>query len=78
MTQDFNYKLMKYLTGNLETTSPTTDEIFKEVVELNWNNWRNYIPTSWDSMHVEGIIKSKTGDMNVIYGGYYKYNSHKY
>jgi len=72
MTEDYKEQLLNYVTGNLETTSPTTDEIFKEVVELNRNNWKNYIPTAWDDMHVEGIIKSKTGDMNVIYGGYYK------
>lgn len=72
MTQDFNYKLMKYLTGNLETNSPTTDEIFKEIVEANRNDWIGFMPSKWTNMHIEGIIKSNTGDVNILYGGYYK------
>lgn len=73
MTEDYKEQLLNYVTGNLEPTSPTTDEIFKEIIEANRNDWIGFMPNNWQDMHIEGIIKSNTGDVNIMYGGYYNY-----
>ena len=72
MTEDYKEQLLNYVTGNLEPTSPTYDEIFEEIVEVNRNNWIGYIPSGWDNMKVEGLIKSQTNENLVLYGGYIK------
>ena len=72
MTEDYKEQLLNYITGNLGTTSPTYDEIFKEIIEANRSDWTSYMPSSWDNMKVEGLIKSNTSDTIVLYGGYRK------
>lgn len=70
MTEDYKEQLLNYVTGNLEDTSPTTDEIFKEIVEVNRSNWAGYMPSNWSNMKIEGLIKSITNGNIVLYGGY--------
>lgn len=70
MTEDYKENLLDYVTGNLEEGTPTSDEIFKEQIELNRNKWKNYIPNGWNNFRIEGLLKSKTNDMIVLYGGY--------
>lgn len=71
MTEEYKKNLIDYATGNLQTTSPTTDEIIKEIIEANRNDWVGYVPRKYSNMHIEGIIKTNIGDKSVIYGGYY-------
>ena len=74
MTEDYKEQLLNYITGNLENTSPTLDEIFKEIFEVDRSNWLNYMPSSWDDMRVEGLIESITNGNIILYGGYIKDN----
>ena len=78
MTEDYKEQLLNYVTGNLENTSPTTDEIFKEINEIPRNKWvYSYSPQGWNKLHIEGFIKpnENTSNLGVIYGGYQVYNS---
>lgn len=79
MTEDYKKQLLSYLTDNLENTSPTTDEIFQEIIEVNRSNWTNYMPSNWDNMRIEGFIKpnENTSNLGVMYGGY-KYNNESF
>lgn len=70
MTEDYKKNLLDYVTGNIETGTPTSDEIFKEQIELNRNNWKNYIPNSWANFHIEGVVKDKGSNIYIMYGGY--------
>lgn len=77
MTEDYKEQLLNYVTGNLETTSPTTDEIFKEIIELNRNDWTygTILPNGWTDFHFEGLIQEKNSNNIVLYGGYRASNS---
>jgi hypothetical protein len=79
MTEDYKEQLLNYVTGNLEPTSPTTDEIFKEIIESNRNDWIGYMPSIWTNMRIEGFIKpnENTSNLGVMYGGY-KYNNQSF
>lgn len=70
MTENYKEQLLNYVTGNLEETSPTSEEIFKEIIEINRSNWVGFMPNRWDNMKIEGLIKSKTNEMIILYGGY--------
>ena len=78
MTEDYKEQLLNYVTGNLENTSPTTDEIFEEINEIPRNKWvYSYSPQGWNKLHIEGFIKpnENTSNLGIIYGGYQVYNS---
>jgi hypothetical protein len=70
MTNNYKEQLLSYLTDNLENTSPTTDEIFKEIVEVDRSNWIGFMPSNWSNMKIEGLIKSISNDNIILYGGY--------
>jgi hypothetical protein len=72
MTEEYKKNLIDYATGNLQTTSPTTDEIIKEIIEANRSDWIGYIPTNYSNMHIEGYINpsENTSNIGVLYGGY--------
>lgn len=72
MTEEYKKNLIDYVTGNLENTSPTTDEIFKEKIEANISDWIDYMPSSWNNMKIEGFIKpnENTSNLGIMYGGY--------
>ena len=70
MTNDYKETLLDYVTGNLQNTSPTTDEIFKEIIEANRSDWTNYLPSGWNDFHFEGIIQEQNSNINILYGGY--------
>lgn len=79
MTEDYKKNLLDYITGNLQEGTPTTEEIFKEEIEVNRSKWIGYMPSSWTSMRIEGFIKpnENTSDLGVMYGGYtYNGSSH--
>lgn len=72
MTEDYNKNLINYFTNKLVDTSPTTSEKYEEMKELPRSQWTSYMPSSWDSMRIEGVIKSNINDNVVLYGGYKK------
>lgn len=71
MTEDYKEQLLNYVTGNLEPTSPTTDEIFKEIVEIPRSEWIDFLPV-FTSIKINGYISSEESksDIGILYGGY--------
>ena len=70
MTEDYKKNLLDYVTGNIEEGTSTTDEIIKEIIEVNRSKWIGFIPNGWANFRIEGLIKSKTNDTIILYGGY--------
>lgn len=70
MTEDYKKNLLDYVTGNIEEGTSTTDEIIKEIIEVNRSKWVGFIPNSWADFRIEGLIKSKANDTIILYGGY--------
>ena len=58
MTEEYKKNLIDYVTGNIQEGTPTTDEIIKEMIEMNENKWTygNILPDGWADFHYEGII----------------------
>lgn len=69
MTNDFKKALLDYIT-NLTPGEPTSAEIFKQVEDVQRDAWVDFIPSSWRDFKLEGLIKSKTSDKVIFYGGY--------
>lgn len=70
MTEEYKKNLLDYATDDLQNGTPTTEEIFKEMTEVNRSKWTDYIPNSWVNFHLEGILKDKRTNKYVVYGGY--------
>lgn len=73
MTNDFKIDLLNYMTGNIEPTNPTSEEIFKEQNNIDRNKWINFIPETWVAFRYEGMVAPNelTSNLTVLYGGYY-------
>lgn len=69
MTGDYKKILLDYIT-NIEKGTPTTEELYKSVEELEQSIYAPFIPTNWYDFRLHGIIKSKTSDKVILYGGY--------
>lgn len=69
MTDDFKKYLLDYIT-NLTPGEPTSAEIFNQVEDVNRNGWIDFMPQLWVNFRLEGLIKSKTSDKVIFYGGY--------
>lgn len=72
MTEDYKKNLLDYITDKLQETTPTTQEIFKEEIEVLRSKWSEYMPSNWSNMRIEGFIKPNedTSDLGILYGGY--------
>jgi hypothetical protein len=72
MTEDYKKNLIDYATGDLQNTSPTTEEIILEQIEVNRSEWADFIPTSWRDFRFEGMVAGNelTSGLSVLYGGY--------
>ena len=72
MTEDYKKNLLDYITDELQETTPTTQEIFKEEIEVLRLKWSEYMPSNWSNMRIEGFIKPNedTSDLGILYGGY--------
>ena len=70
MTQDFNYKLMKYLTGKLAKENGSNDEIIKKINEIEHSDFEPYLPEHWNNFNFENAIRDKTTSNIILYGGY--------
>ena len=73
MTNDFKIDLLNYITGNIEPTNPTNEEIFKEQNNIDRDKWINFIPETWGAFRYEGMVAPNelTSNLTVLYGGYY-------
>lgn len=73
MTNDFKIDLLNYITGNVDPTSPTNEEIFKEQNNIDRDKWINFIPETWVAFRYEGMVAPNelTSNLTVLYGGYY-------
>ena len=80
MTEEYKKQLLDYLTGEFTTTSPTTDEIFAEEVNINRNLWKNFVPTQYNNFRFEGMVApdETTTSIGVLYGGYLDYNNNSH
>ena len=72
MTEEYKKNLIDYATGNLQNTSPTTEEIILEQIEVNRSEWNDYIPSTWKDFRFEGMVAGNelTSGLSVLYGGY--------
>ena len=70
MTQDFNYKLMKYLTGKIIKGNGSNDEVINKINEIERNDFEPYLPKIWKDFNFENTIKDKTTSNIILYGGY--------
>jgi len=70
MTGDYKKILLDYITGDLEIGTPTTEELYHSVEEIERSKYADFIPSHWASFKINGIIKSKTSDKVIFYGGY--------
>lgn len=76
MTEDYKKNLLDYATGNIQEGTPTTDEIIKEMIEVNRSDWAGFYPTSYSGFRFEGLISAdeNTSGLFILYGGYYLNN----
>ena len=73
MTDDYKKTLLNYIT-ELEPGKPTSAEIFKDTEKILRSKWDSFLPNGWQDFEIGGLIKSKTSDKVVFYGGYVVYN----
>ena len=76
MTEEYKKNLIDYVTGNIQEGTPTTDEIIKEMIEVNRSDWAGFYPTSYSGFRFEGLISAdeNTSGLFILYGGYYLNN----
>lgn len=77
MTEDYKEQLLNYVTGELNNTLPTTEEIIKHKWNIGINEWRNYLPNTWSNFRFEGMVEGNelTSGLSVLYGGYLDTNN---
>ena len=73
MTQDYKKTLLDYIT-NLTPGAETTGEILQDINEVARSEWVDYLPARWLNFEFQGILKSKTSDAIIFYGGYVEYD----
>ena len=76
MTDKFKQTLFDYLIGKLPNEHGTTEEIFKQINEISFNDWGGnlnnnpYLPTIWNNFRYEGLIEVANSELLVLFGGY--------
>lgn len=70
MTQDFNSKLMKYLTGKVVKENGSNDEVIKKIDEIKYSDFSSYLPDNWNDFGFEDIVNDKITSNVILYGGY--------
>lgn len=68
MTDDYKKTLLNYIT-DIEVGQPSTEEVITSNVEIPASDWTDFVP-SFYQLKITGMIKSKTSDKIVLYGGY--------
>ena len=79
MTEEYKEKLLNYITGNFETTTPEDKEIFLSEVS-SYITLGDYLPSTIDNYYIKGIVKSNesTNEVYVMYGYYIYSNNTNY
>ena len=72
MTEENKTNILNYITGDYQTTSPDSQEIFLEQGLIDKEIWRPFLPSSWKNFTFEGMIApdEATTPLGVLYGGY--------
>lgn len=72
MTNENKEKILDYLVGDYQTTSPSNEEIFLEQGAIDKEEWLPYLPTPWNNFRFQGMIapNEQTTSLGVMYGGY--------
>ena len=77
MTNENKEKILDYLVGDYQTTSPSNEEIFLEQEAIDKEEWLPYLPTHWNNFRFQGMIapNEQTTSLGVMYGGYIDNNN---
>ena len=80
MTNENKEKILDYLVGDYQTTSPSNEEIFLEQEAIDKEEWLPYLPTPWNDFRFQGMIapNEQTTSLGVMYGGYMDTNNNVY
>ena len=80
MTNENKEKILDYLVGDYQTTSPSNEEIFLEQGAIDKEEWLPYLPTPWNNFRFQGMIapNEQTTSLGVMYGGYMDTNNNIY
>ena len=78
MTQDFNYKLMKYLTGKIVKENGSNDEVIKKIDEIEYSDFSSYLPENWNDLRFEIVVNDKITSNVILYGGYKDKNNNSF
>lgn len=78
MTQDFNSKLMKYLTGKIVKENGSNDEVIKKIDEIEYSDFSSYLPDNWSNFKFEDIVNDKITSNVILYGGYKDKNNNSF
>lgn len=80
MTNENKEKILDYLVGDYQTTSPSNEEIFLEQEAIDKEEWLPYLPTHWKYFRFQGMIapNEQTTSLGVMYGGYIDTNNNVY
>ncbi len=72
MTEEYKKLLLGYLVGDLKIDNPKNDEIVKEIEEIPYNNWSEYLPEHkyTSDIKINGILDISENGLFVFYGGY--------
>ena len=69
-TEDYKKILGNYITGNLETTAPSKEQILNEINDIAKTEYVDYLPDGWYDLNLSNIIQSSTNGNFILYGGY--------
>ena len=72
MTEENKTNILNYITGDYQTTSPDSQEIFLEQGLIDEEIWRPFLPPRWKNFRFEGMVApdEATTPLGVLYGGY--------
>ena len=71
MTNDYKELLGEYITGNIEPTSPSKDQILDEINNILRQEFNGFIPNeNYTNFMPMDLIQSSTNGNFILYGGY--------
>lgn len=70
MTDDYKNLLSDYITGNIEPTAPSSEQILNEIKNIPRSEFVNFLPSTWYDLYFTNIIQSSTNGNFILYGGY--------
>ena len=70
MTNDFKENILNYVTNNITPTSKSDEQILERIQEVSRDNFVTFVPEHYQSMQINGVIKSITNGNMILYGEY--------